>query len=225
MQIWLFFQAGVGGDGVANLFERSRNVTPIDGVTDYWRIHRIVDSSIKFYAPNIDSVGCFRYNQPFKLINNELASGYLDIINQNHNCIVTSHDTSLDLLFASDCQDLLLKNQIKVLLTSNNTEINFTKALTKNLCPVMYPMSSTTFCPEKFDHVLDADLIKTDWNYVNNFCKNVGIELDHAEYIQYCDLIKGNKTFMANNFNVEEWASNINGTKITYNLIDTWQPI
>lgn len=224
MQIWLFFQAGAGGDGVANLFERSNNVVPIDGETGYWRIHRTVDRNVKFYAPTIDSIGCFRNNQHFDQNSNKLVAGYLDIVNQNLNCVVTSHDTALDLLENSDCQEIMCKNQIKILLVSNNSKIDTVNSATKNLLPTVGSYVDPVLYPEKFDYVLDVDLVKSDWTYVDNFCKNIGIELPHCEYLQYCDLLLGNKTFMTNNFNVEEWESTINKTHITYKLVDIWQP-
>jgi hypothetical protein len=225
MQIWLFFQAGAGGDGFANLLERSSNVTPIDGVTDYWRIHRIVDNDIKFYAPTIDEFECFRRNQSFKKNINRLKKEYVDIVNHNRNCIVTSHDISLGLLFSSDCLDILSKDQIKVLLTTECSKTDVTKYTTKNLLPTFPQLMPTTLIyPEKFDYVLDINLVKTSWDYVKQFCNNVNLDLDKNEYSQYCDLLSGNKTYMSGNFGIEEWKSNINGTYITYDLIDTWQP-
>lgn len=224
MQLWIYFQAGAGGDGVANLFERSDNVTPIDGVVDYWRIHRIVDGSVKFYAPTIDIHGCFRFNQPFKTSNNRLTDGYIDIVNQNFNCVVTSHDINLDLLLASDQQDILLKDQIKVLLTSKNHQDDAIKATVKNLSPVVKIIKKPFFHVEKFDYVLDVDQIRSDWNYVTDFCKAVGLDLKKYQYLQYLDLLKGNKTFMTNNFNVEEWTSKIDNDRVEYTLINIWQP-
>jgi hypothetical protein len=224
MQIWLFFQAGTGGDGIANLFERSSNIESIDQVNDHWRIHRIVNGKIKFYAPTIDMLECFRNCQFFDQEHNRLTDEYINIIHQNLNCVVTSHDVTLDALFASHCQDILMKNQIKVLLTSSNRTATLENAITKNLLPKMLPAPKLSVFPEKFDYVLDADLIKTDWTYVSNFCKAVNLELSQHEYIQYQDLLAGNKTFMAKNFGIEEWISVSDGTHITYELINTWQP-
>ena len=225
MQIWLFFQAGTGGDGIANLIERSSNITPIDGVTDYWRIHRIVDNDIKFYAPTIDDLDCFRHNQSFKENTNKLKEEYVDIVNQNHNCVVTSHDVSLELLCSSDKQDIFLKDQIKVLLTSECSTTAITKFVTKNLLPKLPQTIATPILyPEKFDYVLDVNLVKSNWEYVKTFCNSTGLDLCKDEYLQYCDLLAGNKTYMTGNFGIEEWRSNITGTHITYDLINTWQP-
>ena len=223
MQIWLFFQPGIGGDGIANLLEWSTNITPIDDTLNHWRIHRIVDNDIKFHAPTVDEIGCFRHDQSFKNANNKLKKEYVDIINQNRNCVITSHDTTLKFLSASDCLDILLKNQIKVLLTSTRDPfINVIKATTKNLLPVLpifQNKSIPVFYPEKFDYVLDVDIVKTNWSYVKNFCNDVGLDLQENNYLQYCDLLAGNKKFMTSDVRVEEWKSNITGTQVTYNLV------
>ena len=225
MQIWLFFQPGTGGDGIANLFERSNNVTPIDNVTDYWRIHRIVNNDIKFYAPTIDNLDCFRHNQSFKENTNKLKEEYINIVAQNRNCVVTSHDVSLELLFSSDRQDIFLKDQIKVLLTSECSTTAITKFVTKNLLPELPQTVATPILHyEKFDYVLDVNLVKSNWEYVKTFCSSIGLDLQKDEYLQYCDLLAGNKTYMTGNFGIEEWRSNITGTRITYDLINTWQP-
>jgi hypothetical protein len=226
MQIWLFFQPGVGGDGIATLLEKSTNIIPIDGVFDQWRIHRIVDNDIKFYAPNIDEISCFRYNQSFKNTNNKLKKEYVNIINQNSNCVITSHDTTLECLSNSDCLDILLKDQIKVLLTSTRDPLsNVIKATTKNLLPTLplEDVSTPTIYPEKFDYVLDVDLFKTNWDYVKHFCKQVNLNLCENEYLQYRNLLSCNKTYLKDYFGIEQWVSTINGTCITYNRVNTWQ--
>ena len=55
MQYWIFFQAGVGGDGFANLLEHANNVIPVDNKR-YWRIQtdNIIDGKryVKFLSPN-----------------------------------------------------------------------------------------------------------------------------------------------------------------------------
>jgi hypothetical protein len=224
MQIWLFFQPGVGGDGIANLLEQSTNIVPIDGEFDHWRIHRIVDNSIKFYAPNIDEIGCFRHKQSFKNTNNQLKKEYVDIVNQNSNCVVTSHDTSLKCLLNSDCLDILLKDQIKVLLTSTRDPwLDVITATTKNLLPTLptVDISTPTTYPEKFDYTLDVDKFKTDWNYVKHFCKEVNLDLCESEYLHYRNLLSCNKTYFKDHSGIEQWESTIDGTRITYKLVNS----
>lgn len=224
MQIWFFFDAGTGGDGVANLFERSSNVTSIDGPINYWRVHRIVDKKIKFYAVNPDINGCFRQEKHFDKEKNQLDPRYVSCVNANKNCIITSHDVRLTALYKSDCQDIFCKDQIKVLLTLSDQTKSKINASIKNLCAELYQSASRkTVDHSMFDIVLDVDKIQTDWQYVCNFTQLVGLDLEFQQYLEYQDLLKGNKTYMVNNFQVEEYESTINQDNVTYRLIGTWQ--
>jgi hypothetical protein len=224
MQIWFFFDAGTGGDGIANLFERSSNVTSINGLINYWRVHRIVDKKIKFYAVNPDVNGCFRSVEPFDKEKNQLDPGYVSCVTTNKNCIITSHDVTLTALYNSDCQDIFCKDQIKVLLTladQNKSKIN---AAIKNLCAELDQSATNNSVDHSvFDIVLDIDKIQSDWQYVYNFSQSVGLDLDFQKYLEYQDLLNGNKTYMVNNFQVEEYESTVNQNNITYRLIDVWQ--
>ena len=109
MQIWVFFDPGTGGDGIVNLLERSTNTVPIDEGSDCWRLHRLVDGQIKFYAPSVDQNHCFRTGKPFKTHDNYLKSCYVDVVHQERPCVVASHDVSLDLLRRSDSLEILTK--------------------------------------------------------------------------------------------------------------------
>jgi len=227
MQIWFFFNPGVGGDGVANLFERSTNVVSFDATTenpiDYWRVHRFVDGSPKFYAPTPDVNGCFRTGQSFNQSSNKLNHGYAQCVLTDQNCVVTSHDVQLQSLDKSDCYDIFCKNQIKVLLTLDDTHRVRVNASIKNLLPVLsksvYPAVNTGM----FDLVLDVDRIQSDWNYVKKISQDIGVELTHQTYLEYQDILKGNKTFLTNNFQIEEYVSCVQNDTITYKLIDIWQ--
>jgi hypothetical protein len=224
MQIWFFFDAGTGGDGIANLFERSSNVTSIDGLINYWRVHRIVDKKIKFYAANPDVNGCFRSVEHFDNKKNQLDPGYVSCVTTNKNCIITSHDVTLTALYNSDCQDIFCKDQIKVLLTLTDQNKSKINAAIKNLCAELNEsVTFNTVDHSMFDIVLDVDKIQTDWQYVYDFSQSVGLDLDFQDYLEYQDLLKGNKTYMVNNFQVEEYESTICQNNITYRLIDVWQ--
>ena len=162
MQIWFFFDAGTGGDGIANLFERSSNVTSIDGLINYWRVHRIVDKKIKFYAANPDVNGCFRSVEHFDNKKNQLDPGYVSCVTTNKNCIITSHDVTLTALYNSDCQDIFCKDQIKVLLTLTDQNKSKINAAIKNLCAELNgSVTFNTVDHSMFDIVLDVDKIQT----------------------------------------------------------------
>lgn len=222
MQLWLFFYAGSGGDGIANLFERSNNVTPIDKIKNYWRVHRIVDNSIKFFAPAPDQNYCFRSKRPFKLSENQLNPQYLECIDQNLNCVVTSHDVSLNCLKNSDSQDILCKNQVKVYLKSNDFEKIAEMGMKKNLRAAPIHFSEIIDSFDQFDYVLDVDRIKTDWQYVKDFCNQINFELNYDQYLQYQDLLAGNRTFMNDLYNIQEYTSRIENNMTVYELTNMW---
>lgn len=225
MQIWFFFEAGTGGDGVTNLIERASNFVAYDGETDWWRIHRIVNSSPKFYAPTPDVQGCFRSNQAFGLQRNQLNTGYKNCVLASQNCVVASHDVTLQYLDSSDCQDVFRQDQIKVLLVNNNSQTSI-NATIKNLMPVLpSKVEPLAIDQSKFDFVLDVEKIQADWNYVNDFCQTVGADLDQEQHCQYQDILTGSKTYMTNNFNVEEYTSVITNNTITYKLVNVWQSV
>ncbi len=225
MQVWFFFNPGAGGDGIANLIERSNNFVPYDGETDWWRIHRLVNNTPKFYAPTPDVNGCFRSNHRFDLNTNQLNTDYQNCILQNQNCVVASHDTSLTALDASDCRDIFCRDQVKVLLLAepNKSAIDFA---TKNLVTRLPNAAKETHLDKsKFDFVIDVNRFQTDWQYVYNFCQDVGAELDAEQYHQYQDILQGSKTYMTNNYCVEEYISQIVDRSMTYTLVNTWQPV
>ena len=60
MQFWIYFDAGAGGDGFANLLEHATNVKPWDQNLKVWRLSHYIDDEATFYAPTIDKNGCFR---------------------------------------------------------------------------------------------------------------------------------------------------------------------
>jgi len=227
MQIWFFFNAGTGGDGVTNLFEQSSNVVSFDSTAedpiDYWRVHRFVDSCPKFYAPAPDVNSCFRSRQHFDQTKNQLSPGYKNCIATNQTCVVASHDVTLKALYKSDCQDIFCKDQIKVLLTlDNQAQVNLNSA-TKNLLPNLINVQAATFDQTLFDFVLDVEKINSDWLYTQEFSRIVGLDLDYQKYVEYQDILKGNKTYLKSNFQVEEYVSCIANNQITYKLIDVWQ--
>jgi hypothetical protein len=213
MQIWLFFVPGAGGDGVANLLEHASNVTTIDG--EYrWRIHRIVNEQVKFYAPTIDKLGCFRNRNRFNKTNNSLNAEYQTIVSNNLTTVVTSHDISLSWLAASDCLDILTADQVKVLIHTQNYKQSAINAALKNLLPSIAD-SCYNIDFDRFDFVLDIDQIQNNWNYVNNFCQQVELQLDPAHYQMYQSLINSDLQHV-NLDQIEHYHANIDNNQVTY---------
>lgn len=211
-QIWLFFVPGAGGDGVANLLERCRNVKsidnyPFDGPTNGWRIQRIVDGGIKFYAPTVDTNACFRKNSrnSFRVENNTLNPIYESAVINHQSIIVTSHDIDLEGLVSSDKKDLFCQGQITVLLECRDHNRCYINQKKKNLQEFpsqhlwikdtiridgkpVYPNIDHT----KFDHVIYIEDLQQDFAYLEIFLQQVGLDIDKKYYDQYIKLINGN---------------------------------
>lgn len=223
MQIWLFFVPGAGGDGIANLLEHAVNVTPIDGNKDWWRVHRIVNGSTKFYAPNIDLLGCFRHGQPFDSEKNTLLDQYVNTVGNGLTTVVTSHDITLRNLQQSHSHNILLKNQIKVLLNTNNYQQASINFATKNL-QSSWNVHLPKIDKNKFDLVLDMQKLQENWDYLIDFCKQLDINLTIDQYHCYQQVAAGNTDLMSNNFGIEQYQANINNhtRAITYKKIGVW---
>ena len=223
MQIWIYFQPGVGGDGFANLLERAHQVKRFDINQPYWRIHRFVDNLPKFYAPTVDAKECFR-RLPlirFDSKDNYLMESYVDCVLQDRVVICTSHDTGLKFLNTNDCSDILLQNQVKILLKSSDPWLTRYQAIIKNLLPVSVDSIGLTLQPhnlDQFDHVLDVELIQTDWTYVEQVCKSLGLNLDQKEYQVYQEILAGSTQF--DQYGIERYQSSIVDGKFQYNKIN-----
>lgn len=129
-QFWIFFAAGTGGDGLANLLERCHGMhdwapEPLiwgqrGPMTPVWRVHRIVDGAVKFWAPAPDVEACFRLGKRFDSNSNCLKNSYLEAVQAEKNIVVASHDVTLRHLDSSDCLDIFSRGQVKILLDSRD---------------------------------------------------------------------------------------------------------
>jgi hypothetical protein len=221
MQIWIYFETGVGGDGLANLFEKSNNVVPLDGDDkSHWRIHRWVDNKPKFWAPSFDRDSCFRSNPmaAFNRNNNELTQEYLSRINNQNTTIVTSHDITLDKLYQSHSLELLTSRQIKVLVYTRNRDNAYVNGIIKNL---QTAIDWTVKRPEpdlfRFDVRVNIDKFQTDLDYATMVFRQLELDLDQQHYYDYLSLQQGNKSLAP--FCSEEWQSHCVESKISYTKI------
>lgn len=195
MQIWIYFIAGAGGDGFANLLEWADSVENLDSDSTFkrWRVQHWVNGSPKFWSPYIDGQRCFRNNQAFRLRNNYLKRNYVKMVNAGIDTVCTSHDIRFAALNQSDCQDILCRDQVRVLLTHNDyAEANHTARIknlnkeTVGINPLKEPIDHT-----QFDQVLNINDIQQDWSTVNNFCQQVGLYLDQKYYDEYRQIQQG----------------------------------
>lgn len=200
MQIWIYFQPGAGGDGFANLIEQCKQITKFDDHCSPWRIHRFVDNQPKFFAPAIDLNHHFRQHPEgrFSLQNNELVQSYVDCVLQNKNIVCTSHHVELLFSKVHDCQEILTKDLIRVLITCSDTKHSWHLATIKNLSTTA--VESILDKPlivdlNQYDYVLEIDQIHSDWNYVQKFCRDVDLELSESAYRDYQAILAGSTKF------------------------------
>lgn len=183
MIVWVFFQPGSGGDGFANLLEQSLNVVPLDG-NKQWRIHRYVDSKVKFWAPNLCN-GEHRNNTAEQLTNYQL-----EIANSNDQyLVITSHDVELKKTFQ---KNILPENKhIKILLTSKNIG----DARIKNLIEFNQSLNSQVL--EKINNIdpsnftMQLDAIPNSWEDIKKLVENFGLDLSEEDFIHYKKIVSG----------------------------------
>jgi hypothetical protein len=218
MQLWIYFQAGAGGDGIANLIERTESFVPIDhDDKSHWRVHRWINGQPKFWAPTVDHLSCFRYPlQPFVYSNNSLNDTYVQNIKNNTNTIITSHDVWLWFLDKSDAQDIFLQDRITVYLDADLTQAMYNSAV-KNLSPIIRPAKVLAVPLERFDYVVDAVKFNQDWDYANSVCSSFGVALDRQDYLDYQQVLAG--CYDLAPFCTEQWQAQVHDNQIKYTKI------
>jgi len=223
MQVWIYFQPGVGGDGIANLLEKSQTVVSIDSNPPVWRLHRYVDGELKFWAPAIDQLHCFRRDQPFEVSNNSLSYRYMELIRSNQDIVVTSHDVFLKNLRQSNEQHILEFDQVKVLVTTQNPKQAMLSNLKKTLDPLTpkkldqaldwYLEQYKKIDQANFDIVIYSEDIQKNIDAIANLCSKLSWNLDSEHYTNYIGLITGK----IKNLDVDQYVSTVtNNGSVTY---------
>jgi hypothetical protein len=208
MIIWVFFQGGVGGDGVANLLEHASNAVSIDRKVT-WRIHRYVDSKVKFWAPNLP--GITDRNNTFNQLNTE----HLEIAHSDDQyLVVTSHDIRFNNVFQNN--NIPEEKNIKLLLTANNfinRQINFN---IKNLNEFKHDqlMQDKQVIHGVMDFVLNVDTMQLgDWKYTKKIIDQIGLTLDQTDFEHYNKIVSGELAY--ENLGIERYKSYISNDGIT----------
>jgi hypothetical protein len=183
MIVWVFFESGVGGDGVANLLEHGSRAVSIDSELK-WRIHRYVDYNVKFWAPNLPGLD-HRGNTV-----DQLTEQHIEIANSNDQyLIITSHDLQLKSVFSNNT--VPKEKHIKLLLTYDDfvkQQINFK---TKNL--IEFDQSKLTTYRRVLKHgamdfILNVDKIN-DWVYTKNIVDQIGLQLAQKDFDNYKKIV------------------------------------
>jgi hypothetical protein len=222
VQFWIYFDAGAGGDGFANLLEHADNITPWDQDLKVWRFSHYVNNEATFYAPPIDHNGCFRTpkngrsSSAFRCNENVLHESYVDRIQKNINTVCTSHDVTKKYLHASDRRDILEHNQISVYLFHPSYRQCSYQAALKNLIPKLPPkMVDNYYQPvrkniniKQFDFVLNIEQIQADPSALDQFCNTVGLNLNPERFQEYSKLQKGDDSwYHYSNFRPKKYRS------------------
>lgn len=229
MQIWIYFLAGAGGDGLANLLEHADNVENIDSDQDSkcWRVHRFVDNQPKFYANPVDNIRCFRNSQPFLSAENQLRSNYVRLVENNITTVCTSHDVTKKYLHSSDNRDILEYDQVSVYLYHPDYRQCRYQAALKNLesrpPPAVNNNDYDTIRQKidfsQYDFILNIAEIQQDWSTVDKFCNTVGLNLNSERFNEYKKLQAGNDEWYRHcysNFIPKRYRSSTAGNDITY---------
>ena len=187
MIIWVWFTAGAGGDGVANLLEHASNARTIDG-NKPWRVHRYVDNKVKFYAPTLGELSANSRINTIDLLDDR----QLEIANSDTEYLIITSHVNPNLV----SNKIAVNKNIKILVTSNNALYN---ALIKNLIEFNisdpggnYPKIATAKPGfDLADIVVDIDNIMNDWEYTKKFTLNIGLNLAEKEFNYYRKIVTG----------------------------------
>lgn len=205
-QIWIFFAPGAGGDGLANVIELCHGMQRWRHNPDqiFWRAERVVDDQVKFWAPCVDSAWCFRKGTWFDQSQNRLDAEYEHLVASGRNLVATSHDILLYNLDRSDRQDVLCKDQIRVLLDSRDYAACQRHMIKKNLMTVSVDNFNEHALARphalyqrydqcdrsRFDHVVWLEDLN-DPSYLQQWLGSIGLMLDLLLLEQYHQLRSG----------------------------------
>lgn len=234
-QIWIFFAAGTGGDGLANLIEHCDGVKAWhrDVGQPTWRVDRVVDGLVKFWAPPMDAQHCFRTGKWFDQSTNQLRDDYEHLVISGSTLVATSHDILLFNLDRSDRQDVLCRNQIKVLLDSRDYLNCHRQCVLKNLMSVdaeeikngawveqspLYARYAQTD-RSRFDHVIFTEDLTSEQGILG-LLEKLGLEIQPHLLSQY-QLLRNNQWHQVVGGNkVSQYRSHIENGKICFYLVD-----
>lgn len=206
MIVWVFFEGGAGGDGVANLLEHASNAVSIDGELT-WRIHRYVDRKVKFWAPNLPGI-TDRSNTV-----NQLTDQHIDIANSNSEyLIITSHDLQLKNVFLNS--PVPNEKHIRLLITCDSLteqEINFK---IKNLIEFDQHQIEPADRPKygSMNAVLNINSIG-DWEYTKGIIEKTGLVLAYQDFVHYKKIVAGEIIY--NTPGIEHYKSYTDNNRLT----------
>lgn len=193
MQYWIIYQAGIGGDGFANLIEHASNITPADKVLE-WREHYRINHKIKFY-----SCAWAQEPKPFRqpgICNAVLNAEYVNLVTQRKNTVIPVHYYYWNDIDYFEHKNTVTQDQIKIHLYSSNLQRAFTDAFVKNKLEIDHNKFSG-YCEQiaselkrsQYDCHIDIEQVWDSWNYLEQILGKLDITLSKDVYRQYMELI------------------------------------
>ena len=193
MQYWIIYQAGVGGDGFANLLEHGSNVLPADGVLE-WRVHYRIQEHIKFY-----SCKWAQEPKPFRqpgVRNSVLNPHYVEYVQSEQNTVIPVHYCYWDDYLQFEHKQIITSNQCKIHLYSSNPGRAFRDVFVKNRRDAK-PEHYQGYCNEikkelkrsQYQCHIDIEQVWRSWSYLEEKLNEIGIEIKREVYDQYMELI------------------------------------
>jgi hypothetical protein len=207
MIVWIFFPAGAGGDGFANLLEQSSNVVALDQ-NKHWRVHRYVNSQAKFWAPTLGNTEK-RINTIDQLNNQQFAVANSD----DQYLVITSHDLTLKTTFLNNT--FLDQKHIKILLKPKDSVKSWVNYKHKNLVefnrlpttqPELNPLALLNF-------TVHLESVPTDWKDIKKLTDTIGLNLDEKDFIHYRKIVTGE--FQYTTPGIEYYESYIDADNVT----------
>jgi len=203
MQYWIFFYAGVGGDGFSNLLEQANNITSADGYHGF-RDEATESGKIRFRSPVYAESSDFLKSWDFDNRNKLLTPFYLDLIKRGINTVIPTHpwiyardiesiedkeilekDRFNIFLYSEDVTRILEDYVDKLRLTKDSKDkkekANEMRQRRKNEFPSSVSNPKLSF----YDCFIDIEKVWRDWNYLDNILKKIGIDLSEDVYREY----------------------------------------
>ena len=201
MQYWIFYQAGVGGDGFGCMLEHATNIEPADGDLE-WRIHYyegkygILQRPVKFYQARwANDPLPFRYST---LSNNIMLNPvYVDLVKQQQNTVITAHHFYSKLIGHFEHQNIVEKAQVKIHLYSNNSARVYkdlqaksgTNTPLEKFIKWHQHTNKIQFARPDYKMHIDIEQIWRDWVYTKSCMEQLNIDLPKSVYDHYLTYI------------------------------------
>ena len=194
MQYWIIYQAGVGGDGFANLLEHCAEVRPADDCLE-WRRHYEINGKTKFYS-------CAWANDPKPFRYKDLGFSdpnpvYLKLVQQNEHTVIPVHYFYWTLIDQYPYKNIVTRNQILIHLYSSIPQRAFVDAHQKNKLPIPDEIQRERYIDSikkelersDYHYHVDIERVWRDWHYLETLLSTWQITLKESIYRKYLEMV------------------------------------